>query len=85
VCLESQAMSDPICIMNWRLAKVHSVLSEGSLMPPLSPVYRPREPTNSPLWKILHNHYGNFKTDNDDRCERQYGFFRPVANEVVEE
>ena len=51
----------------------------------LSPVYHPREPTDSPLWKILHNHYPDFKTGYDEHCEKQYGFFRPVVDEVVEE
>jgi len=39
----------------------------------------------SPLWKILHHHYEDFKAGYDERCEKQYGFFRPVVDEVVEE
>ncbi len=50
-----------------------------------SPVYHPREPTDSPLWKVLHNHYEAFKAGYDEHCEKQYGFFRPVVDEVVEE
>ena len=54
-------------------------------MPAHSPVYHPREPTDSPLWKILHNQYEDFKAGYDEHCEKQYGFFRPVVDEVVEE
>ena len=54
-------------------------------MAAVSPVYHPREPTDSLLWKILHNHYPDFKTGYDEHCEKQYGFFRPVVDEVVEE
>lgn len=54
-------------------------------MPALSPVYHPREPTDSPLWKVLYQHYAAFKSGYDEYCEKQYGFFRPVVDEVVEE
>jgi hypothetical protein len=52
---------------------------------PFPAVYHPREPTDSPLWKILHNHYEDFKAGYDEHGEKQYGFFRPVVDEVVEE
>jgi hypothetical protein len=54
-------------------------------MAALSPVYHPRKLTDSPLWKILHKHYPDFKTGYDEHCEKQYGFFRPVVDEVVED
>jgi hypothetical protein len=50
-----------------------------------SPVYHPREPTDSPLWNMVHNHYEDFKAHYDENCEKRYGFFRPVVDEVVEE
>ena len=50
-----------------------------------APVYHPREPTDSTLWKILHHHYEDFRAGYDERCEKQYGSFRPVVDEVVEE
>jgi len=40
-------------------------------MPALSPVYHPRQPTDSPLWKILHQHYATFKYGYDEYCEKQ--------------
>ncbi len=51
-------------------------------MAAVSPVYHPREPTDSPLWRILHNHYPDFKSGYDEHCEKQYGFFRPVVDEA---
>ena len=36
-----------------------------------SPVYHPREPTDSPLWKVLHTHYEAFKDGYDEDCEKQ--------------
>ena len=54
-------------------------------MAAISPVYHPREPTDSPLWKILHHLYPDFKSGYDEHCEKQYEFFRPVVDEVVEE
>jgi len=45
-----------------------------------APVYHPREPTDSPLWKVLHNHYEAFKAGYDEGCEKHYGFFRPVVD-----
>jgi len=54
-------------------------------VPDHSPIYHPREPTDSPLWKILHNHYEHFRTGYDEHCEKHHGFFRPVVDEVVEE
>jgi hypothetical protein len=77
--------------MEWQRAcpsaqeKPVSRLGKGSLMAVISPVYHPRKPTDSPLWKILHNHYPDFKTGYDEDCEKQYGFFRSVVDEVVEE
>jgi hypothetical protein len=45
----------------------------------------PRWPTDSPLWKVLHNYYEAFKAGYDEHCEKQYGSFRPLVDGVVEE
>jgi hypothetical protein len=52
-------------------------------MPALSPVHHPLEPADSPLWKVLHQHYAAFKSGYDEYYGKQYGFFRPVVDEVV--
>jgi hypothetical protein len=46
-------------------------------MPEALPVYHPIDPTQSPLWNILHNNYEEFKANYDESYEKQYGFFRP--------
>jgi hypothetical protein len=52
-------------------------------MPEAPPIYHPRDPTKSPLWNIPHNNYEEFKANYDESYEKQYGFFRPVIDEVV--
>jgi hypothetical protein len=56
---------------------------ESTAMPEALPVYHPRDPTQSPLWNILHNNYEEFKANYDESYEKQYGFFRPVIDDVV--
>ena len=46
-------------------------------------VYHPRRHYDSPLWKLLNNHYENFERCYEERFEQKYGFFRPVIGEVV--
>jgi len=43
------------------------------------------QPMDPPVWKILHHHYEDFKAGYGEHGEKQYGAFRPMANEVVEE
>jgi hypothetical protein len=43
----------------------------------------PRNPQDSPLWKLLNNHYDSFEQGYDARFEKQYGFFRSIISEVV--
>jgi hypothetical protein len=50
-----------------------------------SPIYHPRDPFQSPLWNILRNNYDEFKANYDESYEKQYGFFRPVIDEVVQD
>ena len=54
-------------------------------MPEALPVYHPRDPTQSPLWNILHNNYEEFKANYDESYEKQHGFFRPGIDEVVQD
>ena len=46
-------------------------------------VYHPRRPYDSPLWRLLNNHYENFEHCYEERFEQKYGFFRPIIGEVV--
>lgn len=57
----------------------------GSLAAPVyHPVYHPRKPNQSPLWRLLDDHYHDFERHYDDSCIRRYGYPRPVVSEVVE-
>jgi len=81
---KTQAMARHVRHRCWR--RVSSSLADKRVFVPASmPVYHPREPSDSPLWKILHNHYEDFKAGYDEHCEKHYGFFRSVVDEVVEE
>jgi hypothetical protein len=46
-------------------------------------IYHPRKPQESPLWKLLNNHYDSFEQGYDERFETQHGFFRSIISEVV--
>jgi len=46
-------------------------------------LYHPREPQESPLWRLLDNHYEGFENCYEESFEKKYGFFRPVTREVV--
>ncbi len=45
-----------------------------------APVYRRRDPQNSPYYQCVEDHFETFEMIYDDRFERQYGFFRPYVN-----
>ena len=46
-------------------------------------LYHPRKPQESPLWRLLDNHYEGFENCYEESFEKKYGFFRPATREVV--
>ncbi len=46
-------------------------------------VYHPRNPTDSPLYHLLQNHFDHFEQIYDDKFEKNYGFYRQVISDVV--
>ena len=46
--------------------------------------YRPRRPWQSPLWRLLDQHYDEFQRVYDERYQKRYGFWRPVIERTVE-
>lgn len=46
-------------------------------------VYHPRKPTDSPLYRLLRNHFNHFEQIYDERFVHSYGFYRPIISEVV--
>ncbi len=46
--------------------------------------YKPRQPKNTPLFRLLDCHYEEFRDIYDTRFTKRYGYWRPVTDEVVE-
>src|SRR3989304_8853253 len=47
------------------------------------PLYRPRDPQASDLWRLLDQHFETFQQLYDDRFAAKYGFLRPVVERSV--
>ena len=48
-------------------------------------VYRPRNAQESPLYRLVEDHFDELQRVWDERYEREYGFWRPVVRQVVEQ
>ena len=48
-----------------------------------APVYRPRRPRQSPLYRIIEQFFPQFEQLYPERYEKRYGFWRPVIGDVV--
>ena len=48
------------------------------------PVYRPRNPRASGLWKVVEAHFEEFAQVYEERYRQRYGFWRPVIRDSVE-
>lgn len=47
------------------------------------PLYRPRDPQASDLWRLMDQHFESFQQLYDERFEAKYGFWRPVVQRSV--
>jgi Transposase zinc-binding domain len=47
------------------------------------PLYRPRDPRASDLWRLLDQHFETFQQVYDERFAAKYGFWRPVVERSV--
>ena len=47
------------------------------------PLYRPRDPQASDLWRLLDQHFDSFQQVYDERFAAKYGFWRPVVEHSV--
>ncbi len=47
------------------------------------PLYRPRDPQASDLWRLLDQHFDSFQQVYDERFQAKYGFWRPVVERSV--
>jgi transposase-like protein len=46
-------------------------------------VYRPRHPERTVLYRVFFHYFERFLAEYESRCEKEYGFFRPIVKEVV--
>ena len=53
-------------------------------MPVPFPVYRPRNPKQTPYYRCVEDHLETLEQVYEDRFERTYGFFRPHVKQVME-
>ena len=47
-------------------------------------VYRARHPERTVLYRVLFHHFDRFLAEYESRFEREYGYLRPIVEEVVE-
>jgi len=47
-------------------------------------IYRPRHPERTALYRVLFHNFDRFLSEYERRFEKQYGYFRPIIQEVVE-
>jgi len=47
-------------------------------------IYRPRHPERTVLYRVLFHNFERFLTAYEMRFEKEYGYFRPIVQEVVE-
>ena len=48
-------------------------------------VYRPRNAQASPLYRLAEDHFDELERAWDERYEREYGFWRPVVRQAVDQ
>ena len=46
-------------------------------------IYRPRHPERTALYRALFHNFDRFLSEYEIRFEKEYGYFRPIVQEVV--
>jgi len=52
--------------------------------PAVSGIYRQRHPERTVFYQVLFHYFERFLQEYEDRFEKDYGYFRPVIQDVVE-
>jgi ribosomal protein S27E len=47
------------------------------------PLYRPRDPQASDLWRLIDEQFGTFQQVYDERYQAKYGYWRPIVEQSV--
>jgi hypothetical protein len=53
------------------------------LSPQVATVYRPRQPRQSPLYRLIERYYPEFERSYGERYQQRYGTWRPIIGEVA--
>ena len=70
----------------WRFLAVDracGVLLMAQPCPKLSPLYQPRDPKASDLWRVIDDHFVSFQQVYDERFQAKYGYWRPIVEQSV--
>jgi len=51
--------------------------------PKLSPLYQPRDPKASDLWRLIDEHFDSFQQVYDERFQAKYGYWRGIVEQSV--
>jgi len=55
----------------------------GLPCPKLPPLYQPRDPKASDLWRVIDQHFDSFQQVYDDRFQAKYGYWRSIVQQSV--
>lgn len=47
------------------------------------PLYHPRDPQASDLWRLIDQHFDSFQQVYDERFQEKYGYWRPIVEQSV--
>jgi hypothetical protein len=47
-------------------------------------IYRQRHPAHTVFYRVFFDYFEQFLREYEDRFEKEYGYFRPVIQDVVE-
>ena len=53
------------------------------LSPQVATIYRPRQPRQSPLYRLVERYYPEFVRTYGERYQQRYGTWRPIIGEVA--
>ena len=79
-----QAAKDRLSALRCPTAcRVCGVLLMAQPCPKLSPLYQPRDPKASDLWRVIDEHFDAFQQVYDERFQAKYGYWRPIVQQSV--
>jgi len=71
--------------MAWYILNHYGMGLSGSYNGSKLEFYHPRNPQDSHLWNLMHDHFDDFMHGYDENFIKEYGYFRTIIPEVVNE